>query len=130
MIRLGDMTATTWHLRLDSEQKARWEEVARGAGLSLAEFVRSAVEARIADRTSRAVARAVSHELLPGIEQMLDWYLGGRQIASSKPTGHVPATQLVGPPVPVPRAFTVHCDNAEFHREGVRCDDCGGSFRG
>ena len=105
------MASSTWHLRLDDEQKTRWEDVAQAAGLSLAEFVRVAVEDKIVDRSSKAIARAVARELLPEIERI---------VAQPRPTEEGQPPQ---------RPWDPQCDNEVAHQLNVVCSWCGGSYR-
>lgn len=98
-------------IRMPDEQLDRWREVASRSGMTLAQFVRSAVEARIEDRTSKAIASAVARELLPEIERML---VPG--VAGQTPVGELP------------RAFERGCTDADLHTPGRHCPSCGGSF--
>jgi hypothetical protein len=108
-------------VRLPQEQLERWEGAARSAGVSLSDYVRAAVEARIDGRGPKAAARAVAIEVLPEIEGMFERYLrGGTPVVTTTPV----ATGIPS----LSSAFDPQCDDAHLHRQGVRCASCGGSF--
>src|SRR5262245_15725363 len=115
-------------VRVSDDQLASWQDAASSSGLSLAEFVRQAVEFRIADRTSKAIAGAVARELRPEftnvlaeIERMI------AQALAATPAAGVPAQQNPTAAV-MRRVFDPQCDDSHLHRPGVRCEACGGSY--
>jgi len=79
----------------------------------LSEFIRRSMEAQIAGRTTKAIAAAVAHELLPEIERML--------------ANGTPPASVVTAMVP-PKAFDRGCFDADLHQVGRVCRACSGSF--
>ena len=108
------------HVRVPEPQLERWRAVAESAGFSLAEFVRRAVEDKIADRSSAAIARAVSRDLLPEIERMLAMHTVTGEPQSASGSFEIPLAA-------VPRSFDRGCFDAELHKPGIVCQGCGGS---
>lgn len=96
-------------VRLPEARREAWAQAANQEGLALSEYVRRAVEDQLAGRTPKAIARAVSGLLLPEIEMLLQ--RNGTQ----------------EPPAPA-RPFDPSCYSADLHRQGVVCNECGGSF--
>lgn len=109
------------HLRVSDDQVERWRAAASSSGVSLADFIRSGIDARIRDSGPRAAARVVANELLPQIERMLDERLGNG--SSQAPNAGQPVQAFA-----MSRAFERGCIDADLHVSGQRCASCGGSF--
>ena len=111
-------------------QYERWQPAAESTGVSLAEFVRPAVEDRIAGARRgdlRAGGARVAADLLPEIERLLMERLPGASPATEPRC----LLRYRLRPVPVgPRAWDPSCYTADLHRHGVVCTECGGSFLG
>ena len=123
-------TRSRLQVHLPTEQYLRWQREAESNGISLAEFVRRAVEDRIEGRTTGNLSRRVASEsaqiLLPEIERLLMERLPG-----ASPDGASLPAPLPTAPVPVgPRAWDPSCYTADLHHHGVVCTECGGSFLG
>jgi len=102
-------------VRLSEGEKAAWLDGARARGMTLTGFLKVCVREAVETRSSRAIAQAVSLELLPELERMLAEYTGEPASASG-------AFELS-----IAKTFDRGCFDAELHREGHVCQGCGGS---
>jgi predicted DNA-binding protein len=122
------MASRRLDIRLPEEAYERLREGAARDGSSVTEFVRRAIEDRIAGRNvaalSRAISRQVVNEVLPEIERML-W-----QDGAPPPTSLLAGQPQVAPQVAAGhRPWDPQCYGADLHRQGTVCNECGGSYK-